>query len=82
MTTRFDAEQVDLANVAQMLRDGCGEFVEGNVVGRTRVRDLVAAHLGCSFLEAERVVDTMAGRGFIVEVEQPNGQAGWQIRQR
>ena len=31
MMTRFDVEQVNLANVAQTLRNQCGEFVEGRV---------------------------------------------------
>ena len=42
-----------------------GAAPEGFVRGRTVLRDTVVASLGCSELEAEEVVDTMIGRGFL-----------------
>lgn len=76
----FDAKQIDLAELAQRLSAECGPFVAGLVVGRTRLRDSVANRLSCSTLEAERLVDTMVGRGFLRQVEAADGPVGWEIR--
>jgi hypothetical protein len=74
----FDPERIDLAVVARHLKAAFEQIpIEGYVVGRTRLRDAVAAHLRCSQLEAEQVVDTMIGRGFIrFEGELPDGGPG------
>lgn len=77
MEKQFDPETVDLAAVRAVLEERCGPFVEGEVVGRTRLRDEVVRHLACSALDAERVVDTMAGRGFLRKVTTPDGRPGW-----
>lgn len=78
--TYFDPEAVDLATVALHLRATVGTAVIGEVVGRTRLRDVVAHHLNCSQLDAERIVDTMIGRGFVVREHTPDGQDSWLIR--
>lgn len=77
MERSFDPEAIDLASLRAQLEQRCGAFVEGEVVGRTLLRDEVARHLDCSALEAERVVDTMVGRGFLRRLTLPNGMSGW-----
>lgn len=62
----FDPEEIDLAVLARELVAVLRESsLEGYVVGRTRLRDAVAGTLRCSQLDAERLVDTMVGRGFL-----------------
>jgi len=54
----------------------------GFVVGRTAIRDAVAAHLACSQLEAETIVDTLVGRGLFAYVVPPGDPAApgiWQL---
>ncbi|MFO0611881.1 MAG: hypothetical protein U0414_04785 [Polyangiaceae bacterium] len=80
MNARFDAESIDLEDLREMLDERCGPIVEGDIVGRTRLRDEVARHLACSVLEAERVVDTMVGRGFLRRAAVPDGRVGWSTR--
>lgn len=64
--TTLDPETVDLAALAQALdRLVPAPQREGDVVGRTALRDAVAAHLACSDALAERIVDTMVARGFL-----------------
>lgn len=77
MENRLNPETVDLAAVRAVLEQRCGPFVDGEVVGRTRLRDEVVRHLACSVLDAERVVDTMVGRGFLRKVTTPDGRTGW-----
>lgn len=77
MQNRFDPESVDLAALRAALETSCGAFVEGEVVGRTRLRDEVLLQLACSVLEAERVVDTMVGRGFLRRQTSRDGRTGW-----
>jgi hypothetical protein len=80
MNARFDVESVDMDVLRAMLERACGPFVEGEVVGRTTFRDEVTRHLGCSSLEAERIVDTMVGRGFLRRETVPDGRVGWSTR--
>jgi hypothetical protein len=80
MNPRFDAESIDLEGLREMLHQTCGPLVEGDIVGRTRLRDAVARHLACSALEAERVVDTMVGRGLLRRATVPDGRVGWSTR--
>jgi hypothetical protein len=62
----FDVEQVDLAALATELRRTFqGSAVAGYVRGRTALRDAVVAQLACSEVEAEQLVETMIGRGFL-----------------
>lgn len=77
----MDIEAIDLARVAAHLRRRSGGFVSGFVVGRTVLRDSVAELLDCSQLEAENVVETMIGRGFIIERRAELGGAttDWEI---
>lgn len=75
----FDPETIDLAELTSQLRSTCGPTIEGTVVGRTVLRDEVSRLLGCSLLEAEQMVDTMIGRGFIREGELGDGRDGFHI---
>jgi len=77
MNRRFDPEAIDLASLRNALELGCGSFVEGEVVGRTRLRDEAARHTGCSLLDAERIIDTMIARGFLRKEHMPDGRTGW-----
>ena len=79
MARVLDLESLDLAVLAAVLSSACRPPIEGAVVGRTRLRDEVARHLGCSQLEAELVVDTMIGRGFIRRREHPGQPIEWLI---
>ncbi|HTV21286.1 MAG TPA: hypothetical protein VMG12_21515 [Polyangiaceae bacterium] len=76
---RLDVESVDLDAVKGMLKHLCGTSVAGAVIGRTRLRDAVARHLGCSLLMAEQLVDTMIARGFISQQVHPDGWVYWAI---
>jgi hypothetical protein len=76
---RFDPEQIDLAALASHLRAAIGPQAAGNIIGRTSLRDAVAEHLACSQLEAERIVDTMVGRGFLTLSRGDDGQECWEI---
>ena len=70
-------ENVDLAVVAAMLaRKLEGHGVEGFVRGRTVLRDIVTEHFGCSEFEAEALIDTMVGRGFVRFTGDPGSAAG------
>jgi hypothetical protein len=75
----FDPEAVDLQELASEVRAELGAMVEGAVVGRTAVRDEVARALGCSLVDAERMVDTMAARGFITQETEASGRVVWRI---
>jgi hypothetical protein len=74
----FDVEEVDLASLAAALQGALGDSpLEGYVRGRTVLRDAVAEHLGCSEAEAERLVETMVGRGFLrFEGDPASAEAG------
>lgn len=76
---RFDPEEIDLAAVARELRATLGAPIEGAIVGRTVVRDAVAQQLQCSLLEAEQLVDTMIGRGFLIPTETSGGLTVWRF---
>src|SRR5688572_24965634 len=54
----LNAESVDLARLAALLRRACGPSVVGAVVGRARLQDELARDLGCSALMAQRMIDT------------------------
>lgn len=75
-----DPESVDLEALKAMLRSLCGTSVAGAVIGRTRLRDAVTHHLGCSMLMSEQIVDTMIGRGVIRQEVHPDGWVYWAIR--
>jgi hypothetical protein len=65
-TLPFVVEDVDLSELrAYLARTFEGSPPEGYMLGRTAMRDAVAAHLGCSLLEAEQLVDTLMARGFV-----------------
>jgi len=77
---RFDPEAIDLAALVRHLHALVGPAVEGAVVGRTRLRDEVARHLGCSMLDAENIIDTMIGRGFLVRSDGDEAPPHWTLR--
>lgn len=77
---RFDPESIDLAALAAHLERTVGTATAGAVVGRTRLRDEVVRHLGCSQLEGERLVDTMVGRGFLLRRTREDGMEYWTIK--
>lgn len=77
---RFDPESTDLAALAAHLSQAVGAATAGAVVGRTRLRDEVVRHLGCSQLEGERMVDTMVGRGFLLLRKGQDGMEYWAIK--
>jgi hypothetical protein len=76
MSNTMDPEAVDLAELTAAVRDRCGPRLAGAVVGRTRIRDEVVEQLACSQLEAENLVDTMIGRGFVVR-DESGGSVEW-----
>lgn len=54
----------------------------GRVVGKTALRDAAAAHLGCSLLEAEQLVDTLIANGLlrlVREGEAPDAREVWTV---
>ncbi len=65
----FHPEEIDLATLAEHLKATVVPSPEGAIVGRTIWRDAVAAHLACSHVDAEALVETMIGRGFLVAVD-------------
>jgi predicted DNA-binding transcriptional regulator len=79
MTRALDPETIDLSQLAEALREASGATLIGAVVGRTRLRDEVVRHLGCSQLEGETLVDTMISRGFIRREVARDGQIEWII---
>jgi hypothetical protein len=80
MSEDVNPERVDLAELVLMLRRTCGPSVVGAAVGRTRLRDEVTRHLGCSRLTGDRLVDTMIGRGFIRQQVHRDGWVHWEMR--
>jgi alkylhydroperoxidase family enzyme len=79
MPTRFDPEQVDLAETTERLRALCGSVVQGAIVGRTLLRDAVVEELRCSELEAEALIDTLIARGFVVRRESIGDAVEWTV---
>lgn len=77
MMAPFDPESVDLAALAAHLNQFVGAATAGAVAGRTRLRDEVVRHLGCSQLEGERIVDTMVGRRFLLQKKEQDGREYW-----
>jgi hypothetical protein len=75
----LDVESIDLAELARLLRPHEAELV-GELDGRSVMRDLVAAHLECSMLEAEELVDTLVVQGYARLVRDPEGLEGWRLK--
>lgn len=75
----FDPEDVDLAQLCEQLRAALGPIVDGDIVALTRIRDEVARLLGCSQLQAEMLVDTMAQRGFAKRHDRADGGVEWHV---
>lgn len=61
-----DIESIDLgALTADLRRAFGGSAPEGYILGRTALRDAVAAQVGCSDVMAEDIVETLISRGFL-----------------
>jgi hypothetical protein len=75
---RLDVEQVDLAELLAILRHRENDLEE-SLAGRSLMRDIVAAHLGCSMLEAENLVDTLIARGFAHLERDSEGRERWRL---
>lgn len=75
-------EDIDLADLTRRLRDASGRVFVGAIVGRTAIRDEVASMLDCSLLEAEQLVDTMIGRGFLIKERPEDGPEQWVLADR
>lgn len=74
----FHPEEIDLAALADHLTTAVAPTPEGTVVGRTVWRDAIAQHLSCSHVDAEALVETMIGRGFLVTLE-VEGRVVWTV---
>lgn len=76
---KLDVEAIDLEQLARVVRRKCEGPLIGPITGRTNVRDIIAAHLGCSMLEAEELVDTMVARGFARLERDSEGRDVWRV---
>jgi hypothetical protein len=76
---KLEVEQIDLVELLDVLLLHQAEL-GGDLAGRSKMRDVVAAHLGCSLLEAEELVDTLIARGFAGLVHDDEGREGWRLR--
>jgi hypothetical protein len=75
-----NVEELDLSELAGVLRQSLDAGVAiGLVMGLTLLRDLLADHLDCSLLQAERIVETMVDRGFIVLKDGAGRPAVWHM---
>jgi hypothetical protein len=77
--TTLDVEQVDLAALVEAIRRCFDSDLAGTLLGRTLMRDVVAAHLGCSALEAEQLVDTMIAQGLARLERDDEGRDVWRL---
>lgn len=82
MTDRLDPEGIDLARLTRQLQDALVPPLEGDVEGRTRLRDAAVSILDCSQLEAEQVIDTMVSLGFLRTEHTEAGQTVWRPKVR
>jgi len=78
-TMKLDVEEIDLARLAEAVGRCAEGPLEGAIVGRSIVRDIVANHLGCSMLEAEQLVDTLIARGFARLERDSEGRELWRV---
>jgi hypothetical protein len=82
----MDPEAVDLAALAErLIRQAPSSPISGYLVGKTWFRDAVVSDLGCSELEAERIVDTLVNRGFLTYSGDPGSASPlgvWRISER
>ena len=76
----MDITAVDLGTVLTQLRSRFRDApAQGAILGRTALRDEVAAFLGCSLLEAEQIVDSLVVRGSVRLVQPPDELAVWDL---
>ena len=82
----MNPEQLDLAALTERLaKQSPSSAIGGYLVGKTWFRNAVLADLGCSELEAERIVDTLIARGFLVPSGDPSSTSEpivWRLRAR
>ena len=74
----LDPTSVDLLTLSRRLIEtlGTATLSEGQLEGKTVLRNAVVALLNCSELEAENIVDTLAARGFA----RYSSTEGWQLQ--
>jgi hypothetical protein len=66
-------DDLDLQSLARALVERLGRYLDqGYLDGRTVLRDAVRAHLACSALEAEELVDTLEANGYLRFPELPD----------
>lgn len=75
----LDVEEIDLEKLAEVVKRRCEGPLFDTIMGRSIVRDIVAAHLGCSLLVAEQLVDTMISRGFARLEHDSEGRDVWRM---
>ncbi len=76
---KLDVEAVDLEQLVDVVHGTTEAPLSGAIVGRSLLRDIVAAHLECSMLEAEELVDTMVSRGFARLERDDEGREVWRL---
>lgn len=76
---QLDLEEIDLEKLAEVVKRRAEGPLVGAITGRSIVRDIVAAHLGCSLLQAEQLVDTMIARGFARLERDDEGRQFWRM---
>ncbi|HKU36646.1 MAG TPA: hypothetical protein VJR89_00830 [Polyangiales bacterium] len=76
----MDIERVDIAALLRFLATTFRDAPpQGEVVGRSQLRDAVTAELGCSQLQAEQLVDTLVMRGCLRLSRAPGELPFWRI---
>ena len=80
----FCPEDTDLAELASTLQRTFADHPPtGYLLGRTAFRDAVVNHLGCSQLQAEKLVDTLVSCGYLCYRGEPTAKVDdldpWQI---
>jgi hypothetical protein len=59
-------EDIDLQQLATMVQQRFGRRLDASYLrGKTLLRDAVEAHLGCSSVQAEALVETMELQGYL-----------------
>jgi hypothetical protein len=85
MSTPLSAEDIDLAALADALRERLGASIEASYLrGKTAMRDAIELQLGCSDELAERLVETLELQGFVrfphlADDTHPNSRQYWEI---
>ena len=66
MPMQLSVDDIDLASLADVLRRSLGRHLVASYLrGKTLMRDAVEAHLHCSEMEAEELVETLELQGYV-----------------